>query len=84
MNKLLTKDASKERINYLNRNFLKELVEFLSPKNQLRNGSIAENIGRTSGDKEWRESRGEYKSTESVLIRPSEKEIEKKCFMWVF
>lgn len=60
---------------------MKELVEFLSPKCQIRDGSTAENKGRTSGDKEWRESRAEFKAIEPVLINPSEKEIDSKCFM---
>lgn len=62
-------------------NFMKELVEFLSPKCQIRDNSMAETEGRTSGDKEWRESRSECKSKESVFINPSAKEIEAKCFM---
>ncbi|KAI1722323.1 thioredoxin domain-containing protein [Ditylenchus destructor] len=87
LNIRLSKDQSPERQQWLTKIYMKELVEFLSPTNQLRDGSEAENQGRKSGAEEWRKERGELgqgstnaKFTPTV-IKPSEKEIMTKCFI---
>lgn len=71
-----------KRKEFLVQIYMKELVEFLSAKNQLRDGSMSENQGRQSGSAAWRQARDEYK--EKFLpytIKPSEKELAAKCLM---
>lgn len=61
---------------------MKELVEFISPSMQLRDGNEVEQQGRTTGSEEWRELRGENgdgKSARRVLV-PTEREISDKVF----
>lgn len=61
---------------------MKELVEFISPDMQIREGSRLEKQGRTTGSEEWKKQRGEIggeKLSVAVLI-PNEKEITDKFF----
>lgn len=87
LNNRLSKNLPAERQKWLASIFMKELVEFLSPQNQLRDGSEAENHGRKSGAESWRKERGELgpanfcHNNSPVIIKPSEKEIRAKCFL---
>uniref|UniRef100_A0A915D0B2 Peptide-N(4)-(N-acetyl-beta-glucosaminyl)asparagine amidase n=1 Tax=Ditylenchus dipsaci TaxID=166011 RepID=A0A915D0B2_9BILA len=85
LNNRLSKDLPTERKVHLTKIFMKELVEFLSPKNQLRDGSEAENCGRKSGAEEWRKERGELNEPIAkfvpTTIVPTEKEVKAKCLI---
>ncbi|KAL3997862.1 Thioredoxin family protein [Acanthocheilonema viteae] len=73
---------SEERKKEMERRYMKELVEFISPTMQIRDGNKLEEQGRTTGSEEWRKQRGEMgdgKSTSRVLV-PTEKEISDKVF----
>uniref|UniRef100_A0A0R3RQ64 Peptide-N(4)-(N-acetyl-beta-glucosaminyl)asparagine amidase n=1 Tax=Elaeophora elaphi TaxID=1147741 RepID=A0A0R3RQ64_9BILA len=73
---------SEERKKEMERRCMKELVEFISPTMQIRDGSEVEEQGRTTGSEEWRKQRGEIgngKSTGRVLV-PTEKEISDRVF----
>lgn len=59
MNARLAKMTSAERSAQIQEQMLRELVEFLTPHPQLRDGSEAQNQGRHSGDEQWRRARGE-------------------------
>uniref|UniRef100_A0A1I8EU02 Peptide-N(4)-(N-acetyl-beta-glucosaminyl)asparagine amidase n=1 Tax=Wuchereria bancrofti TaxID=6293 RepID=A0A1I8EU02_WUCBA len=70
---------SEEKKKEMERRYMKELVEFISPTMQLRD---VEEQGRTTGLEGWRKQRGETgngKSTERVLV-PTGKEIFSKVF----
>ncbi|VIO96732.1 Uncharacterized protein BM_BM4496 [Brugia malayi] len=70
---------SEEKKKEMERRYMKELVEFISPTMQLRD---VEEKGRTTGLEEWRKQRGETgngTSTGRVLV-PTEKEILSKVF----
>ncbi|VDO24385.1 unnamed protein product [Brugia timori] len=70
---------SEEKKKEMERRYMKELVEFISPTEQLRD---VEEKGRTTGLEEWRKQRGETgngTSTGRVLV-PTEKEILSKVF----
>ncbi|VDO38030.1 unnamed protein product [Onchocerca flexuosa] len=61
---------------------MKELIEFISPTMQIRDGSKIEEQGRTTGSEEWKKQRGETgsgKLTKRLLV-PTEKEISEKMF----
>lgn len=76
---------SEERKKELERRYMKELVEFISPTMQIRDGSKVEEQGRVTGSEEWRKQRGEIgdgKSIERVLV-PTAKEISDKVFRLV-
>lgn len=64
---------------------MKEIIEFLTPKFQLRDGSEAQNYGRKSGDEQWRQQRGELgpagSAREAVIIRPTAEELQQKFIM---
>ncbi|VDK44765.1 unnamed protein product [Anisakis simplex] len=75
-----------ERKKELDRRYLNELIEFLSPNLQLRGESSSEYQGRTTGSVEWREKRNELgvksescKST-STILRPNDNELADKIF----
>uniref|UniRef100_A0A915PZZ3 Peptide-N(4)-(N-acetyl-beta-glucosaminyl)asparagine amidase n=1 Tax=Setaria digitata TaxID=48799 RepID=A0A915PZZ3_9BILA len=73
---------SEERRKELERRYMKELVEFISPNMQIREGSKIEERGRITGSEEWKRRRGEggsEKLTERVLV-PTSKEISSKVF----
>jgi hypothetical protein len=59
MNGRLAKTMVEERRKQLRDQMLAELVEMLTAKTQLRDGSEAQNQGRRSGDKQWKKARGE-------------------------
>ena len=59
MNGRLAKTMAEERKKQLRDQMLGELVEMLTAKPQLRDGSEAQNQGRRSGDKQWKKARGE-------------------------
>lgn len=76
---------SEERKKEMERRYMKELVEFISPTMQMRDGSKVEEQGRTTGSEEWRKQRGEIrdgKSTGRMLVL-NEKEISDKMFKLV-
>lgn len=87
LNTRLSKDLPQERQQWLTKIFMKELVEFLSPATQLRDGSEAENQGRKSGAEEWRRGRGELGQASGnvkatpIVIRPTESELNSKCII---
>uniref|UniRef100_A0A915M658 Uncharacterized protein n=1 Tax=Meloidogyne javanica TaxID=6303 RepID=A0A915M658_MELJA len=65
MNARLASLVTDERRVQLRNQILTELLEFLSPDAQLRDGSEAQNQGRRSGALQWRESRGELGAREN-------------------
>lgn len=86
LNDRLSKSLSNEQLEKLKIMMMKELVEFLWPGNQLRNGSEAESQGRKSGDEVWRSDRGELGSdqmakNDSIVLEPSAGEISKGCLI---
>jgi len=90
LNKRLADALPPERQQNLKLSYMRELVEFLSPKCQLRDGSQAQGHGRESGDAEWRLGRGELgivkptsDKVEGQPIRPTEGEKKAKCLTYV-
>jgi hypothetical protein len=91
LNKRLEDALPPERQQQLKLSYMRELVEFLSPKCQLRDGSHAQSHGRESGNVEWRLERGELGSAQPAAsdkvegqpIRPTEGEKEAKCLTYV-
>ena len=88
LNKRLADSSTPERQQHLKLSYMRELVEFLSPKCQLRDGSQAQEHGRESGNVEWRDERGELgvaKPTSGKVdgqpIKPTEEEKKAKCLM---
>ncbi|VDK41138.1 unnamed protein product, partial [Gongylonema pulchrum] len=84
-NIVLGRIVTDERRKELERRCLKELIEFLSPNMQVREGSGVEEQGRTTGSEEWRKQRGEagdskQKSPAAVVLAPTEEEIANKLF----
>jgi peptide-N4-(N-acetyl-beta-glucosaminyl)asparagine amidase len=77
----LSKNLPQERQKEFKRRYMREMIEFLWPENNKRDGSEAENHGRISGSKQWREARGEtsQSSSSSYVIKPTANEIEAKC-----
>nr|CAD2150039.1 unnamed protein product [Meloidogyne enterolobii] len=76
MNARLASLVTDERRVQLRNQLLTELLEFLSPDAQLRDGSEAQNQGRRSGALHWREARGELgaredKKEEKINEKPS-------------
>uniref|UniRef100_A0A914ZZZ7 Peptide-N(4)-(N-acetyl-beta-glucosaminyl)asparagine amidase n=2 Tax=Parascaris univalens TaxID=6257 RepID=A0A914ZZZ7_PARUN len=74
-----------ERKKEMDRRYLKELIEFLSPSLQLREGSEVEHQGRTTGSVKWREARNELGGSSksppiSVVLRPNDNELASKYF----
>ncbi|CAG9532026.1 unnamed protein product [Cercopithifilaria johnstoni] len=75
---LMSEEWKKE----MERRYMKELVEFISPTMQVRDGNKVEEQGRKTGSEEWRKQRGEIgdgKSSGRVLM-PTEQEISDKVF----
>lgn len=64
---------------------MKELVEFMSPLVQLRDGFEAQNQGRKSGSEVWKSQRQELlvnDINENIkTIKPTKKEMEAKSLM---
>lgn len=75
---LMTSERRKE----MERRYIKELVEFLSPCMQVRDGSEKEEQGRTSGSEEWKRLRGELgvQKSGTVIIKSTEEELLQKYF----
>uniref|UniRef100_A0A0N5AZ52 Peptide-N(4)-(N-acetyl-beta-glucosaminyl)asparagine amidase n=1 Tax=Syphacia muris TaxID=451379 RepID=A0A0N5AZ52_9BILA len=72
-----------ERKSELQRRYLKELVEFLSPNLQVRENNKKEHQGRITGSEEWKKARGEEGGVETqpfFVIRPTESDIDRKVF----
>jgi len=82
----LAKNLSDENRDKLRAIMVNELIEFLWPKNQLRDGSQTENQGRKSGEVAWRISRNELNpgNNEPIIIMPSTAEIVKRRFILTY
>uniref|UniRef100_A0A914Y5K0 Peptide-N(4)-(N-acetyl-beta-glucosaminyl)asparagine amidase n=1 Tax=Panagrolaimus superbus TaxID=310955 RepID=A0A914Y5K0_9BILA len=74
----LAKNLPQERQKELQRRYLCEMIEFLWPQNNKRDGSEAETHGRISGSKQWREARCETTNS-ACVIKPTTNEIDAKC-----
>jgi peptide-N4-(N-acetyl-beta-glucosaminyl)asparagine amidase len=81
LNTRLSKNLPHDRQKELKRRFLSEMVEFLWPQNNKRDGSEAENHGRISGSNQWKKARGENKESSQInqIIKPTFNEVESKC-----
>jgi peptide-N4-(N-acetyl-beta-glucosaminyl)asparagine amidase len=79
LNNRLSKNLPQEHQKELKRRYLCEMIEFIWPQNNKRDGSEAESNGRHSGSKQWKEARGEIKEPTSYIIKPTFNEVESKC-----
>ncbi|MFH4979965.1 hypothetical protein AB6A40_006674 [Gnathostoma spinigerum] len=83
LNARLERTLSEDRKKELDRRYINELVEFLSPNVQERSGSSSESQGRITGSKEWRQERGEMGdgvTRKPVILELSEQEKASKTF----
>ncbi|KAH7728550.1 thioredoxin [Aphelenchoides avenae] len=85
LNLRLSKNVSDERRAVLRLRCMKEVIEFLTPKFQLRDGSEAQNYGRKIGRRAVAQAEGELgpagSAQETIVIRPTAEELEKKFIM---
>lgn len=79
---------SEERKVELQRRYMNELVEFLSPNMQVRDDSNVEKQGRITGSEQWKKERGEAGNTTelqtSFIVRPKQSDIVGKTFCFEY